>query len=146
MANFFLDTKLGSFVKSMIDAKVSDIKNDAYSQSVLNEMADLNTQSQLLTIGVFADGTDTPDYSPYTKQLKGIANKPFEFMTFKDTGETHKSIEYTYSGGDLEVNFEDRFELEKQYGKPIFGLTKQSISEIQPEIMENIQQSILKKL
>ena len=140
----FLATRLGQFAKSISALSVEDIEREAYNDGVLATMADLNTEYQLDELGVFADGTDTPDYSPYTIDIKKAQNKLYSHMNFDDTGETRSSITYIYDG-NLRVEFNDRFELQSKYGN-VFGLTSQSIEEIQPEITENIRDFILSKL
>lgn len=140
----FLGTRLGIFVKAMAETKPSALKKEAYNDSVLDQMTDLNVEYQLDELGVFADGTDVPDYSPFTVQMKRAEGKRFDHMNFDDTGETRKSITYTYNG-KLSVNYTDRFGLVAKYGQ-VFGLTMESIDEIQPEIIENIQDAILNKL
>ena len=140
----FQGTRFGLFVAQMAKMKPSELKKSAYNDSVLAQMADLNTDSQLDDFGVFADGSDTPDYSPYTVQIKKAEGKIFSHMNFDDTGETRKSIKYTYEG-KLNVNYSDRFGLVGRYGN-LFGLTENSIEEIKPEIIENIQDAILNKL
>lgn len=140
-----MGTRLGKFVNAMASAKVLDIEKEAYNESVLAGMADLNTEVQLMEQGVFADGTDTPDYSPFTIEIKQAKGQPYDHMTFRDTGETHSSIEYSFNNGELVANWEDKYELQENYGE-IVGLTSQSIKEIQPEITENIRDFILSKL
>ena len=140
----FLATRLGQFAKSISALSVEDVEREAYNDGVLATMADLNTEYQLDELGVFANGTDTPDYSPYTIDIKKAQNKLYSHMNFDDTGETRSSITYIYDG-NLRVEFNDRFELQSKYGN-VFGLTSQSIEQIQPEITENIRDFILSKL
>lgn len=140
----FLSTRLGVFAQSIAGLQVDEIEVQAYNDSVLSQMADLNTEYQLDELGVFADGTETGEYSPYTAQIKRSENKLYSHMNFDDTGETRSSITYIYDG-NLRVEFNDRFELQSKYGN-LFGLTSQSIEIIQPEIMENIRDFILSKL
>ena len=140
----FLSGRLGVFAQSIADLQVDEIEVQAYNDSVLDQMADLNTEYQLDELGVFSDGTETGEYSPYTVQIKRSENKLYSHMNFDDTGETRSSITYIYDG-NLRVEFNDRFNLQSKYGD-VFGLTSQSIEIIQPEIMENIRDFILSKL
>lgn len=137
-------TRLGEFVSSMANVKVLEVEKSAYNDSVLVQMADLNTKFQLDELGVFSDGTDTPDYSPFTIEMKKIENKLYSHMNFDDTGETRSSINYSFNG-ELRVDYQDRHNLESKYG-PVFGLAPKSIEEIQPEITENIIDFITEKL
>ena len=65
-------------------------------------------------------------------------------MTFRDTGDTHSSIEYSFNG-EIVANWEDRFELQENYNDFV-GLTLDSMDELKPEIAENIRDYILSKL
>ena len=140
-----LDTRLGTFAKAMANLSVSEIEAEGYNDSVLVQMADLNTKSQLDELGVFADGSPTPDYAYLTVQMKKAEGKRFDHMNFDDTGETRESITYIFDGMNLRVDWNDRFDLADNYGQ-IVGLTPQSIGYIQPEISQNIRQFILSKL
>lgn len=140
-----MDTRLGKFVDAMANAKVETIEKIAFNDSVLDQMADLNTEVQLMEQGVYADGTDTPEYSPVTIELKQAKGQPYDHMTFRDTGETHSSIEYSFNNGELVANWEDDYELEENY-KAFVGLTPESMDELKPEIAENIREYILSKL
>jgi hypothetical protein len=143
-----VDTLVGSFVRKVTSHNVLQIEKKAYNDSVLAAMADLNTESQLQEKGVFADGSDTPEYSPITVELKKLKNQRYDHMTFKDTGETLSSVRYIYNSGKLYVNWNDIHNLQSIYGnekKRIIGLTGESINEIKDEIIENIQEKILEK-
>ena len=139
-----MDTRLGKFVNAMVNSTVLDIEKEAYNESVLDQMADLNTEVQLMEQGVYADGTDTPEYSPFTIEIKQSKGQPYDHMTFRDTGETHSSIEYSFNG-EIVANWEDRFELQENYNDFV-GLTPESMDELKPEIAENIRDYILSKL
>ena len=140
----FLSGRLGVFAQSIADLQVDEIEVQAYNDSVLDQMAELNTEYQLDVLGVFADGTETGEYSPYTVEMKQAENKLYSHMNFDDTGETRSSITYIYDG-ELRVEFNDRFKLQSKYGN-VFGLTSESIEIKQPEITENIRNFILSKL
>lgn len=140
-----LDTRLGTFAKAMAKLSVSEIETEGYNRSVLDQMADLNTESQLDELGVFADGSPTPDYAPFTVQMKIAEGKQYDHMNFKDTGEMHSSVVYIFDGINLRADWLDRYNLADNYGQ-IVGLTPQSIGYIQPEITQNIRDFILSKL
>lgn len=133
----FMNTVLGSYLKKVTRLTEQSVKQNAYSQSVLDQMADLNNEQ--LDDGLYADGKDTPDYSPFTVQLKKAKGQQSEFMNFKDTGQTRESIEYLYNG-NLRAVMNDRFDLLTDYSRSILGLTQQSISDVQEEIKENIRE------
>lgn len=134
----FLNTRLGVYLNRVRKETVNSIMRHAYNERVLAQMEDLNTKQ--LDDGLYSDGKDTPDYSPYTRGIKRAEGKIFQYMTFEDTGETRKSIKYTYTGGKLKVSIEDYHNLLTTYSQNIIGLTMDSISNIQDEIIENIQE------
>lgn len=139
-----LNTLLGSFAKEISSLKVIDFEVAAYNDSVLTQMVDLNIDTQLDELGVFSDGSKTPDYSPYTIEMKKSEGKLYSHMNFDDTGETRESIDYIFDG-ELKVQYEDRFDLVGERGE-VFGLTDDSIDYLKPEITENLQDFILSKL
>lgn len=136
----FLNTKLGALAKNISKSKEKDYEKEAFNQSVLNQMADLNNEQ--LDEGVYADGTDTPDYAPYTIEIKKAQGKIWQHMNFKDTGETRESITYIFSNGKLTIRMNDMFNLLQNYSVEIIGLTSESIDFLKPEIIENIQEKI----
>ena len=131
----FTDTALGAFLKRVSSLNEDTVKRNAYTDSVLDQMVDLNLQQ--LDDGLYSDGTDTPDYSPSTSQIKRSQNKQSEYMNFDDTGKTRDSIEYRFDGR-LTAYMDDEHNLLNEYSKNILGLTPQSISDVQEEIKENI--------
>jgi len=131
----FTDTALGEFLKRVSSLNEDIVKRNAYTDSVLDQMVDLNLQQ--LDDGLYSDGTDTPDYAPSTSQIKRSQNKQSEYMNFDDTGKTRDSIEYRFDGR-LTAYMDDEHNLLNEYSKNILGLTPQSISDVQEEIKENI--------
>jgi hypothetical protein len=124
---------------------VQSIEESAYNDRVLAQMADLNTETQLQEKGVFADGSDTPEYSPMTIEFKKIKSQRYDHMTFKDSGDTLSSVNYIYNSGKLYATWNDEHNLQETHGtkqKRIIGLTNESINEIKDEIIENIQEEI----
>src|SRR5690554_4072928 len=93
----FSGTRLGKFVNAMANAKVIDIEKEAYNDSVLDQMSDLNRE-QFNLHGLYPNGIDTPEYSPYTIELKAAKGQRYDHMTFRDTGQTQDSIEYFFNG------------------------------------------------
>lgn len=141
-----VDTLVGSFVRNVTSHNVLQIEKKAYNDAVLATMADLNVDSQLQEKGVFADGSDTPEYSPMTIELKKIKSQRYDHMTFRDSGETLSSVKYIYNSGKLYATWNDKHNLQETYGtkqKRIVGLTSESINEIKDEIIENIQEEII---
>jgi len=131
----FTDTALGAFLKRVSSLNEDTVKRNAYTDSVLDQMVDLNLQQ--LDDGLYSDGTDTPDYAPSTSQIKRSQNKQSEYINFDDTGKTRDSIEYRFDGR-LTAYMDDEHNLLNEYSKNILGLTPQSISDVQEEIKENI--------
>lgn len=132
----FKDTRIGDFARKGASLTINEVEQEAYSDSVLTQMGDLNEKQ--LDEGTYSDGTSTPDYAPYTIELKKLEDKIWQHMTFDDTGRTRDSIKYSFSGGRLSVYMEDRFGLIQQYSQNIVGLTDKSIDFLKPEILENI--------
>ena len=141
-----IDTLVGSFVRNITSHSVSFFEKKAYNDWVLATMADLNTESQLQERGVFADGSDTPEYSPMTIEFKKIKSQRYDHMTFRDSGETLWSVKYIYNSGKLYATWNDEYNLQETHGtdtKRIIGLTNESINEIKDEIIENIKEEII---
>lgn len=137
----FLNTRFGAYARKMAKLSERKVMQKAYTPSVLAQMADLNTQQ--LDEGLFADNTDTPDYSPFTIEIKKALGQEWQFMTFYDTGETRNSIRYLVRGGKLVVTMNDQFNLMDEYSENIIGLTPNSIEDVKDEIIEEIQSQML---
>lgn len=133
----FMDTALGAYLNKVTKLTEQSVKQFAYSDNVLAQMADLNNEQ--LDEGLYADGSDTQDYAPTTSQIKREKGQQSEWMTFKDTGETRESIEYVYNG-NLRAVMNDKYDLLTNYSRSILGLTQESISDVQEEIKENIRE------
>lgn len=137
----FLSTRFGAYAKKMAKLTEKKVMQTAYTPSVLAQMADLNNQQ--LDEGLYADGRDTPDYSPFTIEIKRAKGQEWRFMTFYDTGETRNSIRYLVRNGKLVVTMNDRFNLMDEYSQNIIGLTANSIADVKDEIIEEIQSQML---
>lgn len=139
----FLNTKLGSLISRVRGLSVETVEREAYNDSVLSQMSDLNTESQLYDKGVLADGSATGEYAPITIDFyKPLAEQmgrdgKTDHVTMKNTGELYSSINYKYENGALRVEYDDPNDLESDYG--VFaGLTDESKGDIIPEVKENI--------
>lgn len=137
---FLKGTAFGIYVESVSKLTKEKVMKKAFSNSVLEQMKELNNNQ--LDDGLYSDNQPTPDYSPYTIQLKKRLGKIWQHMTFEDTGKTRDSIKYTYSGGRLKVEMNDYHDLtlNPEYSPNIIGLTPNSIEDVQSEILENIQE------
>lgn len=145
----FGGTRLGQFVKAIANTKALTVEYAAYDQNVLTQMANLNND-QMNEQGLFSDGTPTPDYTPYTIERKKEKGQRYDHMTFRDTGATQDSIIYLFNG-DLVADWTDYnniigYLLNRDIDSTPIGLTEESITEIQPEIIENITDYIKSKL
>jgi len=138
----FSNTSFGILVRENARMTKDKVLKIAFDKSVLNQMADLNVEQ--LNEGIYADGSDTPDYAPFTIELKKAKGQTWEYMTFKDTGQFHSSIMYGYGKG-LQVFANDRYNLLEIYSPFILGLTGNSIEDIKDEVIENIQGIFLPK-
>ena len=144
-----MDTRLGKFVNAMANAKVSTIEYAAYNQSVLNNMSRLNRE-QMNDLGVFSDGSETPDYAPFTIQEKIRKGQRYDHMTFRDSGRTQQSIVYLFNG-DLVADWIDYNGIidylnDRNIDSTPIGLTQESMDELKPEIAKNVREYILSKL
>lgn len=145
---FFSGTKIGGVVGRMTALSVTDVEEVAYNDSVLSQMADLNTEKQMYNEGVLSDGTTIGEYSQITIEhykplamLDGRDGKT-DHITLKDTGETYSNINYFYRSGGLLVDYVDMYGLAQIYG--VFaGLTAESKDQLKPEIKENVIDLIL---
>lgn len=100
----------------------------------------LNTEEQLYRQGINANSENIDDYSPYTPftiSLKKKKGQPFDRVTLRDTGDFHESffLDIDSKSFFFDATDEKAKELAEKYGEDIFGLTEDSISILQKEIL-----------
>jgi hypothetical protein len=102
-------------------------------------IAELNTFGQLFEEGIDSEGRKLSDirqpYATSTVQKKRREGLPTDRVTLFDTGKFYESWNVTIlKNGDIEIeaNTEVRanYDLEKDYGPNILGLTEESLSKI----------------
>jgi hypothetical protein len=102
-------------------------------------IAELNTFGQLFEEGIDSEGRKLSDirqpYATSTVQKKRREGLPTDRVTLFDTGKFYESWNVTIlKNGDIEIqaNTEVRanYDLEKDYGTNILGLTEESLSKI----------------
>lgn len=107
------------------------------------EAMDLNTESQLFDQGVDSKGRDLGEYTPFTVQIKRAKGQKTDFITLKDEGDFYEG--FFVKANKFPVVFDSRDSKKKKlverFGKDIFGLTQQSVNELNEEyIKETIQE------
>lgn len=116
-----------------------------------NEVIDLNTEEQLFQQGIGADGQPlTPTYRPLTISIKQSKGQPTDRVTLRDEGDFHRSFFISYGNDSFALGASDSKaqKLEKKYGKEIFGLTDQSLSDaiqiVKPDIFSKSRKIIFR--
>lgn len=135
-----LKTPFGDFIRHLNKLTEDKLWQIAITNSVTAQMHDLNLQQ--LDKGYYSDGSDTPDYSMFTEQLKKAEGKIYQHMNFDDTGFTRSSIKYVRTKDGVKITIKDRYKLLQNYSENIIGLTNGSIEFLKDEIIENIQEAI----
>jgi len=112
-------------------------------------LIDMNATSQLRDRGITATGISIWDYAPYaptTIAIKKMKGQPHDRVTLQDTGEFHASFYVDAREDEFELKANDWKSdyLERSYGKDIFGLTDENISEfskdyVLPELLNNLK-------
>lgn len=143
----------------IIDDKITALQDfldhiyDYVRMEVIEDEAvicDMNSESQLYERGIDRDGDSISSYSPYTARtvmVKLLKHQPTNRVTLRDTGEFHASFRVVVDDIGFYIDATDwkTSELEKKYGKQIFGLTEENINElvwdyIYPMLVEKAKQ------
>lgn len=137
---------------------VHQVTHAAFDNTLIQrEVIDLN-QKQLYDEGVFADGSPTGQYAPFTLQYK-TTEAPLlgydtrtDHVTFKDKGDFYASLRFENKRDEIVVTgntVKDGVDIQEREGKPLVGLTKDSLSEtrdlVLPIFRNKTLQSILRK-
>lgn len=115
------------------------------------EIVDLVFQEQLYEKGVMTDGSDTPEYTPFTEQYKSNAppghDRKTDHMTFKDEGGFYSGGYLVVRRKSFSVDSKDskRDELVNTYGD-MLGLTKESLEFTIKEYFKPAIQEAAKKV
>jgi len=114
------------------------------------QIVDLN-QKQLYEQGLQADGTPTGDYHPITiahklkyGDARGIPGR-IDHITGLDTGMTYDSMEVVAKEDGIVVRADDHNDFFEIIDRGL-GLTKESLSEIRPEIKSKIIDEVKKAI
>lgn len=109
-----------------------------------------NTNAQLYTEGVNAEGVKISSYRPYrplTISIKKSKGQPTDRVTLKDTGDFHSSIKVELTPDGILFTATDRktLELMAKYGDSILGLTDENLNafswgEIFPELLKQLKE------
>lgn len=103
---------------------------------------DLNTDSQLFDKGIDANGNLLPGpYAPFTIDIKGLKGQPTDRITLKDSGDFHESFFMSATKFPIVIDATDskRNELVGEWGEDIFGLTDESQSSLNEDILPDLQ-------
>jgi hypothetical protein len=102
-------------------------------------IAELNTFGQLFEDGIDSEGRKLSDirqpYADTTKQKKRREGLPTDRVTLFDTGKFYQSWQVRIlENGDIELEatteIASNYDLQKDYGKNILGLTEESLSKV----------------
>lgn len=147
MAGIFqFHKKLGSLIDSY-DSMVANIIDENGKQ-----YAQANANEQMYERGKRADGSDLPDYSPVTIQIKKAKGQRTDHMTLRDTKAFHKRMYAELQGETLKISSHDSKAqmLKGKYGD-IFGLMDEirrsvSIKYVKPIFINKIRAKLKLKL
>lgn len=104
------------------------------------ELFDLNTEGQLFSKGIDAQGNDLGEYSEFTKDIKRAKGQPTDRITLRDEEWFHdawflKTSEFPFLMGSKDWKAPM---LEARFGD-IFGLTRENTNEYIEYIREHVQ-------
>jgi hypothetical protein len=128
-----------------------DIRQE-FQESLIETSGDMIILNQgQMSLGKRSDGTDiTPSYSDLTIMLKDEKGQESRWVTLRDKGDFWGNIFVDVGNNSYEMGSADgkAANLEKKYGKKIFGLTKESKSEeyIPIYLLPAVQKRITNKL
>jgi len=126
-------------------------------RSLLNLIVTLNTEDQLFKKGEDALGNEiTPEYTPFTVELKQAKGQPTDRVTLKDTGDFYKSfLAHVDNSGDIIISA-DPIKIDEQtgletnltikYGREIIGLNQHSLDILNEKIILPAQKYIKEKI
>lgn len=131
--------------------------DDEISQTVMlsvlakeREVVELNTDEQLFTQGVSANGAPIrPVYTPMTVAIKQAKGQPTDRVTLRDTGDFHQSFFIEISDKEFTINADDPklAKIQRKYGSNVLGLTQTSIDQtadiIRPTFVQIVRKQIL---
>jgi hypothetical protein len=117
---------------------------------VQDEIIRLNQENQL-KVGLYSDGTDTPDYSAGYKQLKRqLVGNIGDKMDFRLSGEFYSTFDVeVLPSGDVNIVADGRKEdlnLFDVYGIEILGLTEDSQNKLIPYFESYLVEYVADKL
>ncbi len=133
---------------------IKNLKSFDFEKAILkvvkdndNVALDLNTESQLFGKGIDSKGNLLPGpYAPFTIEIKNLKGQPTNRITLRDTGEFHEGFFMKATSFPVEIDSSDSktSELKSQWGEDIFGLTDESQSEFNEQILDDIQTALKK--
>lgn len=131
-------------------------KNYNFERELLNIVSlndkialNLNRDSQLFEQGIDSKGNPiSPEYTPFTVEMKRFSNQPSDRVTLRDTEDFHNSFFMDASKFPIRIDATDSktSELKGKYGEDIFGLTEDSQGDFNKAILGDVQESNTKAI
>ncbi len=136
---------LSSVEEKIIQAIQDVIKNNAHW------IVELNSEIQLYEKGENRKGVELASYAPYSRAtiaIKREKGQPTGRVTLRDTGDFHRSffIEYTSDSFEITASDHKTYDLVKEYGEDIFGLTDEHFKDIAEHYVKPELIKLFKKL
>lgn len=141
----------------VIDNLINELK--AFQESADTVVIGIVREKQGFILGLNRDqlfsGKDAngdeilPPYAESTVKRKRRKGSPYDRVTLKDEGEYHQSLEIDFGPDSFLIGSNDSkaIYLERRYGKSVYGLNAQSISElsdeVKPGLIDNLRKRIL---
>ena len=105
-----------------------------------NEAVDLNIEQMMA--GQDSDGGRiTPEYTPFTIEIKKSKGQPYDRVTLRDEGSFQQKM--FMKADKFPVMFDSNDpktdDLTEKYGNSIFGLTKQHLGDFKQDISEDVK-------
>jgi hypothetical protein len=131
------------------------VKATLDNSQIQHDIIKLNTDEQLYEQGVFADGSPTGDYAANTiegtKYYLGKKEKGqrYDHITFRDSGALHASLRFDNGEKEFALvgnTVKDGVDLEDTYGKPIVGLTNESVGEVRDYVLPIARDKTLQQI
>lgn len=111
------------------------------------QILDYNRQDQLYKQGIDSKGKKLKPYAFFTIQIKQLIGQPFDRTTLFYSGRFYNRFNFVFLKRTINIFSSDSktTDLEKKYGKDIFGLTKDNKIKMETEVIKPKLDQWLKK-